>query len=109
MELKNTKARKHILGVLKTVKTPLTAEEVYIKVKDFKINMSTVYRSLNTFTKSNLVKKEISNIDKKAYYSLLSTEHYHILECTTCHKKISNRQRKRFIINLALKSMMRTL
>ncbi len=87
--MKSTKARNFILNILSKSNSPLTALDIFKKVENENINLSTVYRSLNTFVSNKIVKKEVSNLDKITYYSLVDKKkHYHILECTNCHKQI---------------------
>lgn len=87
MELKNTKSRNIILELLKNTHTPLTANEIFEKLLSKKITLSTIYRTLETFTKTGVVKKEISQ-SKTAVYFLAPQEHCHILECKNCHNTI---------------------
>lgn len=88
-KLKNTKAREEIYNKLKEINVPISAENLYLLVrKEDDINISTVYRTLQAFENNNIVKKEISSIDSKAYYTLVSKKHYHLLECVKCHRQI---------------------
>jgi len=88
MEIKNTKAREQILNILKKANSPLNVDDISFKVRKYNINLSTIYRTLNTFVNNGIIKKELSNKDNKYYYSYISIKHYHILECNICHKKI---------------------
>lgn len=85
--LKQTKVRKKILQILEQARFPLTAEEIYKLdlVKD--VNLSTIYRNLNTFYEHNIIEKEIRN-DGRAVFSLIKDDHVHVLICSKCHKKI---------------------
>lgn len=88
-KLKNTKAREEIYNKLKEINVPISADNLYLLVRqDENINLSTVYRTLQAFENNNIVKKEISSIDSKAYYTLVSQKHYHLLECVKCHCQI---------------------
>ncbi|MCR5505960.1 MAG: transcriptional repressor [Bacilli bacterium] len=86
-ELKNTKARSLILDVLKGAKVPLSADEIYDKVRNKGLNLSTVYRTLNTFFDNGIVNKEV-NPQKENVFSLIKEDHedHHVLICTKCHK-----------------------
>lgn len=88
-ELKNTKGRALILSLLKDAKAPLTAEEIYSKLRNKGINLSTVYRTLNTFSEYGIVLKEV-NKDKENIFTLIKDEHddHHILVCSKCHKVV---------------------
>lgn len=88
--MKNTKHRNAILLLLEKSEYPLTAEELYILLmeKTATINLSTVYRTLDTFVSKNLVIKSTMD-DGKARYELNLHEHKHHLFCIGCHKIIS--------------------
>lgn len=84
---RNTKKRKIIVDMLKNNNKPLTAEEIYIGLKDEKINLSTVYRNLATLYESGIIEKNLSS-DKKFYYSIKNNTHYHYLICNICKKMV---------------------
>lgn len=83
--LKKTKVRKAVYAVLEKAKHPLTAEEVFSLIQEDGFDLSTVYRTLNTFAEAGLLKKEI-NEEKENIFALEKDEH--ILVCTECHKRI---------------------
>lgn len=86
--MKNTRARDLILSILKNTNEPLSADQIFKKIIDENINLSTVYRSLIFFEEHGIVKKE-STINNKSVYSYINEKkHYHLLECNICHKKI---------------------
>ena len=87
--LKRTKPRIAILNALTKAQLPLTAEEIFFALKNKDINLSTVYRTLNSFTEVGLVKKEI-NKDKENIFMLVHDEHedHHVLVCVKCHKVV---------------------
>lgn len=85
--LKRTKNRELILQSLRKQTHPLTAEELFYTFEKKDINLSTVYRTLNTFEKVGLVHREV-NEKKENIYSLIQEEDSHILVCTECHKRI---------------------
>ncbi|MBC2721964.1 Fur family transcriptional regulator [Desulfosporosinus sp.] len=89
--IKNTKHRTAILEILEESDSPKTAEQLFISLKDktASIDMSTVYRTLDTFTSKNLVIKSNRVDDGKALYELNHHEHKHHLLCVGCHKLIS--------------------
>lgn len=84
--LKSTKPRIEILKILEEANSPLTAEEIFSRLNNKDINLSTVYRTLNTFEESHLVKKEI-NKNKENIFSL-EGEDSHVLVCVKCHRTI---------------------
>jgi Fur family ferric uptake transcriptional regulator len=85
--LKHTKARKLILNIFNENNKALTAEEIYEKVKDNSINLSTVYRTLQTFSDSNIINKELRK-DGTYIYFLKTKVHHHVLICNVCKKRI---------------------
>ena len=84
--LKVTRSRLNVLRVLSASSFPMTAEAVYEKLNQEGFNLSTVYRTLNTFVESGIAKKEV-NVDKENVFSLDSEEDAHVLVCVKCHKK----------------------
>ena len=87
MELKSTKSRNEILSLLKKQSAPIAASEIFKKLMSKKITLSTVYRTLEAFSKNGVVKKEVQQNGTAVYY-LASNEHCHILECKNCHNTI---------------------
>ncbi|MDR3600257.1 MAG: Fur family transcriptional regulator [Desulfosporosinus sp.] len=89
--MKSTKHRFAILELLEQSESPLTAEQLFImlRAKTASINLSTVYRTLDTFTSKNLVLKSSRVDDGKVRYELNQHEHKHHLYCVSCHKLIS--------------------
>lgn len=84
--LKNTKQRQIILSIIESHNEPLTAEEIYkqLVVEDSKINLSTVYRTLNVFTEKNVLLKILKG-DGTAAYELNKSSHNHYITCSKCN------------------------
>ncbi len=87
---KNTKGRKAIIDVLEKVEMPVSAEEIFLKLKDMGVstNLSTVYRTLELLETKGLVSKSLIN-EGKARFELTGEGHRHHLVCTECQKIIS--------------------
>lgn len=85
-ELRMTKNRALILRSLEKSAHPVTAEEIYFSFKEGKINLSTVYRTLNAFDRAGIVRREINN-KKENVFSLARGADHHMLVCTVCHKR----------------------
>ena len=86
--LKVTEGRKLVLEALEDQHTPLTAEEVYQKIKlQVPIDQSTVYRILSVFSDKEITMKSIGG-DGVSYYQLNNHNHGHYLVCKECHKKV---------------------
>jgi len=88
--LKNTKQRNSVLNILEKTTQPLTADQIYVALINEKtaINLSTIYRVLNTLAEKNLIIKSSSVSDNKALFELNSLEHKHHLVCVECKKII---------------------
>ncbi len=85
--LKVTKSRIAIYKALEKKDYPCTAEELSKDIIDEDINLSTIYRTLNSFTEKGLVKLEV-NERKENVFSLEKDEDKHILVCKCCHKRV---------------------
>lgn len=85
--IKQTKSRQHILEILNNSNEPLTAEDIYKQVIDEQVNLSTVYRTLNSFYDQHILTKEIDK-EGKALFMIRREKHKHVLVCTKCGKKI---------------------
>jgi len=85
--LKKTKTRKRVEEILLSADTPLTANDIYTILHQEQITLSSIYRTLDTYTKEGIIAKE-NNIDGIAIYTLKQDDHHHFLECKNCHKKI---------------------
>lgn len=85
--LKKTRKRRAILGILADSKSRLTAEDIFTACSaSLSLNLSTVYRTLTVLTEKGLVTKSVEG-DGKAYYSLAcgaSGAHHHHLVCAKC-------------------------
>lgn len=70
---KNTKSRKVIIEVLEKSDIPLSAEEIFLRVKDSgaSTNLSTVYRTLDLMENKGLLEKCVMS-DGRARYQLIS-------------------------------------
>nr|WP_315020881.1 transcriptional repressor [uncultured Aminipila sp.] len=89
--LKNTKHRTTILELLEEVKQPVTAEQIYcqLKEKNISINLSTVYRTLETLSVKDLVLKHSVTNESRALFEYNNKTHKHYLVCMGCKKILS--------------------
>ena len=89
-DIKYSKQRAIILELLNASDTPLTAEAIYIQIKemDVSMNLSTVYRVLDLFTLKGLVMKTYIGDINKASYERNRKEHKHYLICLKCKRNI---------------------
>jgi len=86
---KNTRSRKAVIDVLEKAETPLSAEEIFLRIKEAgaSVNLSTIYRTLELMESKGLVEKSIMN-DSRARYEMTGVGHRHHLICTNCHKMV---------------------
>lgn len=84
--MRNTRARKIILEMLRKSKAPVDARYIYKKIQNLentkKINEVTVYRTLTSFEKDGLLRRV--DLRKDAVYFELSENHHHHMVCTKC-------------------------
>lgn len=80
-----TRQRLAILKLLNKEDYPLSAQDIYAKLKDNNpgLRLSTVYRNLNYFEKKKLVRRLNLN-NKESMFELLDGEHHHHLICIKC-------------------------
>lgn len=87
--LKSTKARELVLQALQHAKLPISAEDIYQKTyKKDNINLSTIYRTLNTLFDHNLLIKQVRQ-DGKAYFQLNRADHKHLIVCESCGEELT--------------------
>jgi Fur family ferric uptake transcriptional regulator len=86
--LKSTRQRCAILEALKQSGQPLTAEQVYSTLtgQNININLSTVYRVLETMAEKNLVSKLGIIGENKTFFEYNTKKHRHYLVCLGCKK-----------------------
>ncbi|MES2436761.1 MAG: transcriptional repressor [Patescibacteria group bacterium] len=82
-KFKVTPARVAILEVFSKECKPVNAEEIFDSVKDTKIDQVTVYRTLNSFEETGILKR-VDLRKGSAYYELNSAQHHHHIVCTIC-------------------------
>lgn len=85
--LKVTPLRLGILSVLHKHSSPLTAEEISLKLKDIDFDRATLFRSLKTFNESELV-RSIDLGEGFMRYEVVCEkhDHHHHVMCTSCKK-----------------------
>lgn len=85
--LKHTKTRNEILSFISAQTQPVSAADIYSALKNANADLSTIYRTLNTFTKNGTLFKQQDKSGNSVYIS--NNEHHnHILVCTKCDKKV---------------------
>ncbi|WP_353852662.1 Fur family transcriptional regulator [Dehalobacter restrictus] len=86
--LKNTKQRAAILEILEQNDQPMAAEQVFLELKnkDMLVNLSTVYRTLETLTDINLATKLDIAGEHRMLFEYNQKVHGHHLVCLQCKK-----------------------
>lgn len=84
MTFKLTKKRKHLLTLLRQNHGTLSAADIHAKLPD--IDMVTIYRNLELFTKEKLIKRFYLG-SGEARYEFQEEPHHHAV-CTKCEKII---------------------
>ena len=86
MKRRNTIQKELILNAVRTLKTHVTADEVYeYLLKEYpNISRGTVYRNLNLLSEEGKIKK-VNTSDGADIYDFSLHEHYHV-RCDSCGK-----------------------
>ena len=82
--LKETKTRVEILELLEK-ETLLNAEQMFERLQDSKVKISSIYRNLATFTDENILIRTVG-LDNISYYQLNTDDHVHQIVCEECGK-----------------------
>jgi Fur family transcriptional regulator, ferric uptake regulator len=86
--LKNTRHRMAILDILEQSDRPIAAEQIFFELtkKDIRVNLSTVYRTLETLADKELAVKLSIAGDNRALFEYNHMIHRHYLVCLGCQK-----------------------
>lgn len=83
-----SKNKEQIIEILKNSNNALNVHEIFDVINEVdNVNLSTVYRGINSLCNENIISKEIRN-DKNSYYTLNLETHKHHLICDVCKKDI---------------------
>ncbi|MBS3991893.1 MAG: transcriptional repressor [Erysipelothrix sp.] len=90
VNLKYTKQREIILDALRDLKVPVTVEKLddYCRQHQHPINLSTIYRTIDSLSQVNLIHKTYNSITQTTMIELVAPTHKHYLVCVECHKMI---------------------
>jgi Fe2+ or Zn2+ uptake regulation protein len=84
---KITPIRLDVLSIFSNGCNPINAEYIYKILKNKKINLVTIYRTLLSFEKAAILKR-VDLHKESVYYELRNNHHHHII-CLKC-KKVSS-------------------
>jgi Fe2+ or Zn2+ uptake regulation protein len=105
-KLKATPIRLDILNIFSNDCKPISALDIQKFLKNKKINLVTIYRTLLSFEKEGILKRVDLHQDS-VYYELISEDHHHHIICLKC-KKVKNfngcNNDAKSLINKALKN-----
>lgn len=84
--LKRTKYRTFIIAIFEKSEQPLSAEQVFLKMKaeGSSINISTVYRIISLLWSKNILVKSV--VSDTAFFELNKNEHTHRFICSGCER-----------------------
>jgi Fur family transcriptional regulator, ferric uptake regulator len=101
---KTTPARLAILEIISKSKFPMDAEAIHIKLRNKKINEATVYRTLSSLEKGEILKRV--DLRKDSVYFEINNKHHHHIVCTECNtiEDFENTEIEKEINKLILKS-----
>ena len=90
VNLKYTKQREIILDALRDLKVPVSVEKLddYCRQHQHPINLSTIYRTIDSLSQVNLIHKSYNSITQTTMIELVAPTHKHYLVCVECHKMI---------------------
>ena len=88
--LKPTKHRLAIMDMFLSLNKPVSAEDIYnhLVKKDISINLSTVYRTLETLENKDIIRTVILNGTDKALFEITEHNHKHYFLCIECKKMV---------------------
>jgi len=85
--LKHTKAREEVMRLLQAAEEPLSAADLYRRMKD--TSLSTIYRILAVYEEKHLVETLVLPEEETTLYKWSTGEHRHYATCLGCHKQIA--------------------
>ena len=81
--MKSTPARMLVLEVLSKNKKPMAVQEIADVLKKKYIDLATIYRTIASFEKAELIHRVDLRTDM-VLYELRSEQHHHHIVCTSC-------------------------
>lgn len=84
-DFKVTRARVKVLERLENASKPMAAQELHAELTDAKIDLATVYRSLNKFADAGLISR-VQLGDEFVRFEFTRARHHHHIICNSCGK-----------------------
>lgn len=87
-QLKYSRQREALINLLQKESYPMTIDQIVDKLKEDKnpMNLSTVYRIVESLYEHDIVEKNYSSINNATLIQLHTPHHQHYLICQMCHK-----------------------
>ena len=97
--LRKTRSREAVWGVLLSSEEPLTAREIAQRLENLdaegdgvaeghgSVWLSSIYRALDAFEKAHVVSKTVLADSQEAMYSLCTPGHHHYAICVSCKSR----------------------
>jgi Fur family ferric uptake transcriptional regulator len=85
-----TPQRQMVIDSFFNNKGHISAEEIHSEIKKVfpKVNLSTIYRTLELLCELGVAVEVVSQGDDRRRYELIGDDHHHHLSCQHCHKEI---------------------
>lgn len=89
-QLKYSRQREALINLLQKEDYPMTIDQIVEKLKQNKhpMNLSTVYRIVDSLYDNHIVEKTYSSINNATLIQLHTPHHQHYLICQMCHKMV---------------------
>ncbi|MFO7969791.1 MAG: Fur family transcriptional regulator [Bacillota bacterium] len=86
--LKKTKYRVNIIDLLEKADNLLSANDIHsiLLKENTKVDLSTVYRTLDKLTKNNIINRIELEKENKSLYEYNRKKHHHFMICKNCNK-----------------------
>ena len=90
MSVKRSNSQKQIISVLKELKEEINAQDLYVKLRQRgdKLGLATVYRGLKALKLEGTIQERVSPTGE-SFYSVISKDHQHHLNCVGCGRSLS--------------------
>ena len=88
--IKYSKQRENLLTILMNQKQPISIEQLFdlVKAANVDMNLSTVYRIVETLESHGLVEKSYNSITQANMFLYKRVSHTHYMVCVACHQLI---------------------
>ena len=86
--LRHTRQRHDVMEILRGSDVPLSAQDIFARLQDVgsHLNLSTVYRTLETLETCRIIQKIVLDQGPTALYEYIEAGHHHYLICLGCRK-----------------------